>query len=130
MPRVMAHLGEALDDLRHPGQRPQVRAESCHARTGAQSLLDLRQLRRPELWLAAHPARGLQGPTAVFLPGVIPVVSAHPRDAQRPRHGSLRLALREQSRSSEPARFQRGKIPARSSWLGHASTCDRTHEIR
>lgn len=130
MPRVMAHPGETLDDLRHPGQRPEIRAESRDARTGAQRLLDFRQLRRPELWLAPRPARGLQRPAAGLLPGVIPVVRGHSRDSQRPRHGRLRLAPREQTRSSEPTRFQRGKIPARSNWSGHASTCDRTYEIR
>lgn len=130
MPRVMAHLGEPLDDLRHPGQRPEIRAEARGARTGAQGLLDFRPLRRPELWLAARSACGLQRPPAVLLPGVIPVVGGHPRDAQRPGHGPLRHALREQPRRLEPTRFQGGKIPAGSSWSGHASTCDRTYEIR
>jgi hypothetical protein len=61
---------------------------------------------------------------------VIPVMRCHSRDAQHPCHRGLRLPLREQARRSEPTRFQRGKIPARSSWSSHASTCDRTCEIR
>ena len=130
MPRVMAHLREALDDLRHPGQRPEIRAESRDARAGPQGLFDLRQLRRPELGLAPRAARRLEGLAAPFLPGVIPVVGGHPSDPQRPRHGSLRLALREQPRRSEPTRFQRGKIPARSNWSDHASTCNGTYQIR
>jgi hypothetical protein len=61
---------------------------------------------------------------------VIPVVGRHPRDVQRSRHCRLRLALRKQSRRSEPTCFQGGEIPTRPSWSGHASTCARTHEIR
>ena len=111
MTRVIAHLSEALDDLRHPGQRPEVRAESRDAGTGSQGPLDVRPLRRVELGRAARPARGLQGPAAVRLPGVIPVVGGHPRDSQCPRHRCLRLAPREQSRRSEPPGFQRlGKV--------------------
>jgi hypothetical protein len=130
MSRVMADLGKPLDDLRHPGQRPQIRLEARDLGPGPQRPLDLRQLRRPELRLAARSARGLQGPATVLLPGVKPVMGGDPRDSQRACHGALRLVLREQARRSEPTRFQRGKIPARSSWSGHASPCDRTHEIR
>jgi hypothetical protein len=61
---------------------------------------------------------------------VIPVVRRHARDTQHPCHRGLRLPPREQARRSEPTRFQRGKIPARSIWSPHASTCDRTREIR
>ena len=129
MPGVMAHPRESLDDLRHPRQRPQIGTEPRGARARAQGPFDLRQLRRRELGFASRPARRLEGGAAVRLPRVIPVVGRHPRDAQRPRHRSLRLALREQARRSEPTRFQRGKIPAHSSWSPHASTCDRTREI-
>lgn len=130
MSGVMADLGEPFDDLRDPGQRPEVGAEPCHPRTGPQSSLELRQLRRPESGLPPRSAGGFQPSAAMYLPRVIPVVGGHPGDVQRPRDRSLRLAARKQSGSSEPTRFQRGKIPARPSWSGHASTCDRTCEIR
>jgi hypothetical protein len=130
MARVMPHLREPLDDVRHPRQRPEIRTEPRDARARAQGPLDLRQLRRREFGFAPRPARRLEGRAAVRLPRVIPVVRRHPRDAQHPCHRGLRLPLREQVRRAEPTRFQRDKIPTRSSWSPHASTCDSTHEIR
>jgi hypothetical protein len=130
MSRVMADLGETLDDLRHPGQRPEVGAEPRGAGAGAQRLLDRRQLRRPELGLPPRAAGRLEPSAARLLPRVVPVMGGHSRHSQCPRHCALRLALREQSRRLEPTRFQRRKIPAQSNWSGHASTCDRTYEIR
>lgn len=130
MARVMPHLREPLDDVRHPRQRPEIGTEPRRARARTQGPFDLHHLRRGQLGFAPRAARRLEGRAAVRLPRVIPVVGRHPRDAQRPCHRSLRLALCEQARRSEPTRFQRGKIPARSSWSPHASTCDRTHEIR
>lgn len=130
MARVMPHLREPLDDVRHPRQRPEIGTEPRDARAGAQGPLDLPQLRRGEFGFAPRPTRRLEGPAPVLLPRVIPVMRGHSRDAQHPCHRGLRLPLREQARRSEPTRFQRGKIPARSSWSSHASTCDRTCEIR
>jgi hypothetical protein len=130
MAGMMAYLRELLDDLRDPRQRPEIRTEPRHARAGAQGPLDLPQLRRREFGFAPRPARSLEGPAPLLLPRVIPVVRRHARDAQHPCHRRLRLPLREQARRSEPTRFQRGKIPARSIWSPHASTCDRTREIR
>jgi len=129
MARVMAHVREPFDDLRHSGQRPEVGTEPRDARPRAQGPRDLRQLRRREFGFAPRPARRFEGSSPVLLPRVIPVVGRHPRDAQHPRHRGLRLPPCEQARRSKPTRFQRGKIPTRSSWSPHASTCDRTHEI-
>jgi len=130
MPRMMAHPRQSFDDHRHAGQRPEVRAEPIRARPRAQCLLDLRQLRRPELGLAAGAPGGLERRPPIGVPGVIPVVGGHPRDPQGPRHRSLRYAPRKQSGRLEPTRFQRGKIPARTRRSGHASACNRTREIR
>lgn len=129
MARMMAHLGEPLDDLRHPRQRPEIRTEPRDARAGAQGPLDLPQLRRGEFGFAPRPARRLESPAPGLLPRVIPVVRRHSRDAQHPCHRGLRLPPLEQARRSEPTRFQRGKIPARSRWSSHASTWNRTCEI-
>ena len=57
LPRVMAHTRQPLDDRRHAGQGPEVRAEAVHPRAGAQRLLDRRQLLRLELRLAPRAAR-------------------------------------------------------------------------
>ena len=130
MARMMADLREPLDELRDPRQRPEIRTEPCDARAGAQGPVDLPQLRRGKFGLAARPPCRLEGPASVLLPRVIPVVRRHSRDAQHPCHRGLRLPPREQARRSEPTRFQCGKIPARSSWSSHASTCNRTCEIR
>ena len=129
MPGMMAHPRQSLDDRRHPGQRPEIRAESVHTRPRAQRLLDRRQLLRLELGLAPRAARRFEPRAPVGVPGVIPVVGCHRRNPQGPRHHSLRLALRKQSGSLEPTRFQRGKVPARTRWSGHASACDGTREI-
>lgn len=129
MPRMMAHPRQSLDDRRHAGQRPEVRAESVHARTRAQRLLDRRQLLGPKPGLAPGAPGGFEPRAPVRVPGVIPVVSGHRRDPQGARHRPLRLAPRKQSGSLEPTRFQRGKIPARTSWSGHVSACDGTREI-
>jgi hypothetical protein len=129
MPGVMAYPRQSRDDGRHPGQCPEVRAESVHARPRAQRLFDRRQLRRPELGLAPRAARRLEPRAPVGVPRVIPVVGRHRRDPQRPRHRSLRLAPREQPCRLEPTGFQRGKIPARTRWSDHASACDSTREI-
>jgi hypothetical protein len=130
MSGVMTDLGEPLDDLRDPGQRPEVRAEPRGPRPGPQRPLDLRQCRRLESGLPSCPPGRSQAPAAVRPPRVIPVMGGHPADVQRPRDRALRLAAREQSGRPKPTRFQRGKIPARLTWSGHASTCDRTYEIR
>jgi hypothetical protein len=45
MARVMPHLREPLDDVRHPRQRPEIGTEPRDARAGAQGPLDLPQLR-------------------------------------------------------------------------------------
>ena len=119
MPGVMAHSRQPLDDCRHAGQGPEIRAEAVHARSRAQRLLDRRQLLRLEPGLAPGAARRLESGAPMGVPGVIPVMRGHRRDPQGPRHRSLRRAPREQSCGLEPTRFQRGKIPASRS--GHAS---------
>ncbi len=129
MPRMMAHPRQSLDDRRHPGQRPEVRAEPIRARPRAQRLLDLHQVLGSELGLAPGAPGGFEPRAPVRVPGVIPVVRGHRRDPQGPRHRPLRRAPRKQSGRLEPTRFQRGKIPARTSWSDHASACDGTREI-
>jgi hypothetical protein len=130
MPRMMAHPRQSLDDRRHAGQRPEVRAEPIRARPRAQRLLDLHQLLGSELGLAPGAPGGFEARSPVRVPGVIPVVGGHPRDPQGPRHRARRRAPRKQSCRLEPPGFQRGKIPARTRWSGHVSACDRTREIR
>src|SRR2546429_3196642 len=68
---VMRHPRQALDDDRPPGQRPEVRAEAVAAWPRAQRPLDRRQLLRPELGPAPHPARRLEPRAPVGVPGVI-----------------------------------------------------------
>ena len=83
-----------------------------------------------QLRLAAGPPRPFEPGPALRLPRVVPVVCALPRHAKGLGHGRLRRATREQPRRLQPARFQRGNIPVRKRWKIHASTCDRTGEIR
>ena len=82
MPGVMAHSRQPLDDCRHAGQGPEIRAEAVHARSRAQRLLDRRQLLRLEPGLAPGAARRLESGAPMGVPGVIPVMRGHRRDPQ------------------------------------------------
>ena len=110
MAGVVFDAGHALDDTRHPRQRPQLGAESLRRGPRAERALDCRQFGGTESGLAARAPRGLQAPPAIGLPGLMPVIGRGRGHAQRLRHGRLRLAAREQPRGFEPPSFQRSKI--------------------
>ena len=62
MTGVMAHLREALDDLRHPRQRPQIGAEAVPLRPSQQGPLDPCQLPGVEPRFSAPPPSIPAGP--------------------------------------------------------------------
>jgi hypothetical protein len=126
MPGVIVHAGQALDHDRHPGQRPQLGAEAVPLRPPEQGSFDSRQLPGIESRFPAQPTRGLQPGPAAPAPELIPPMRRLPRHPECPRDRRLGLALPEQPRRDEPARFQLGTAPWPSPWSGHASASDGT----
>lgn len=111
MPGMMPNAGDALDQRRDPGQRPQIGAEALGPRARPQRTLDQRQLLALEPRLAPGPARGFEPGPPIRLPRLMPMIHRCRRHAQDPRHRRLRLATREQLCGAEPSSFQRSKIP-------------------
>ena len=127
MAGMVPYAGEALDDVGHARQRPEIGAKPLRRRARPERPFHRGQGRDAELGLASRPARALQSGAAPGFPRVVPVVRTDARDAELLGHRRLRFPSREQPRGVQPARFQRDKI---SSGCGHASACDRTREIR
>jgi hypothetical protein len=113
MPRVIAHPGHSLDDLRDARQRPQVRVEAVCPRPIAQRRLDLLQLFGVQAGGPAGPTRAAQGLRPPSLPLRKPTADALPAHVQLAGHRRQSLALPKQSGRSLPALFQRLKIAAR-----------------
>ena len=126
MAGMIVHAGQALDHRRHAGQRPQIRAEAVLLRPLQQGPLDPRQLPGVEPRFSAQSPRGFQAGPAMPAPDVIPPMRRLPRHPECPHDRRLRLALPEQPRRFEPARFQRGTAPWPLRWSGHASASDGT----
>ncbi len=61
MAGVILHAGQSPDHHRHPGQGPQVRAETVGPRTPPQGSGKVLELLRIQLWLATRPACAAQG---------------------------------------------------------------------
>jgi hypothetical protein len=126
MTGMILHARQPFDECRDARQGPQIRAEAVLLGTPEQFALDTRELPRIEPRLPAQPARRFQPLPAALAPGVIPPMRRLPTDRETPHDRGLRLALREQPRGLEPARFQRGNVPPLPRWRGHASASDRT----
>jgi hypothetical protein len=126
MAGMIVHASQALDDRRDARQRPQLRAEAVVLRPPEQRALDPRQLPGVEPWFPTQPPRGFQSLTAAPAPDVIPAMCRLPTDPEPPHDRRLRLALREQPRCFEPARFQRSNVPSPPPWSGHGSASDGT----
>ena len=127
MAGVVPHPGQSLDHRGDPRQGPQIGLEAVRFRPRADRPLHLCQLRPTQPRLAACAARPVEAGPALGLPGMEPVMGADARHSQRLGHCHLRLAPREQPRGLQPTRLHRGQI---SCGRAHASTCDRTYEIR
>ncbi len=126
MPGMIVHAGQALDHRRHAGQRPQIGAEAVPLRPSQQGPLDPRQLPGVEPRFSAQPPRRLQSLPAPPAPQVIPPMRGLPRHPELPHDRCLGLALPEQPRRFEPARFQRGTAPWPPLGSGHVSASDGT----
>jgi len=98
MARMISHPRAPLDYRRDPWQRPEVRRKSVRAGARAERLVDVRQLRRGEAWLAPSPADALQRGGAAALQGVVPAAHALPADPQRAGDGRLEITAREHPR--------------------------------
>ena len=111
MARVKALPGEPLDERCHTRERPQVGAKPVRGRPLEQGPFDPGQGPPIQPGLAPRPARGLQAPPTLLLPGVKPPVRRRHAHAQLPRHRVLRPAPGEQPGRFEPPRLQRREVP-------------------
>ncbi len=126
MAGMILHAGQALDHRRHAGQRPQIGTQAVPLRPPQQGPLDPRQLPGVEPRFPAQSSRGLQSLPAAPAPKVIPPMRRRPRHPEFPHDRRLGLALPEQPRRFEPARFQRSTAPWPLLWSGHPSASDGT----
>lgn len=84
MPGVIVDAGHALDDPRHPGQRPEIRGEGVRPGPLPQRPLHLAELMAIQLRLAARPPGPLQCADTAPLPFPVPPTHALPTDLQLP----------------------------------------------
>jgi hypothetical protein len=120
MPGMILNTTFLLDEVRHPGRRPQSGFIAECLRTPLQRSRQALQLWGPESWLAAGPARPLQAAASLALQ--LPSPAAHRLPMHAHLSGNLRLAqtLGQQSRRPPATSFQNYKVPSYSGWISHA----------
>jgi len=124
--RVIPHARQALDHRRDPRQGPQICRESVARGTPPQCRIQLAELLSVQSGLPPRPPGPFQPPAARGRPSAMPPTRRHRRHIQRARHCRLRLPMCEQTRGSEAAGFQRGKVPSSTSQCWHLATSHRT----
>jgi hypothetical protein len=129
MARMVSHPGQALDQLGHPRQGPQIRPETLGARPSAQGPVELLQLLALELWFAARPPGSAQRLQPALFPLPVPAADTLATDLQSSRYRRQPLACAEQLGGSPASIFECLEI---ASWMHkcfHASSISEELEI-
>jgi hypothetical protein len=121
---MVPHPGQALDQLGHPRQGPQIRPEALGARSLAQGPIDLLQLLALKLRFAARPPGGTQSPHAALLPLPVPAADTLATDPQSSRYPRQLLTSTEQLGGSPASIFEGSEIASRMHKCFHASSID------
>lgn len=121
MPRVILHAGQALDEPRDSGQRPQARPKAMRPWALAQRRFDLDHLLRRDPRLAAGAPGGSQRRAPTSLPRAKPAHDALAADTEAAGDGPVRLsACGKQPRGLVATTFQSVKIPSGCKMSSHA----------
>jgi hypothetical protein len=126
---MVPHPGQALDQLGHPRQGPQIRPEALGARSLAQGPVELLQLLALQLRLAARPPGGAQSLRAALFPLPVPAADTLATDLESSGDRRQPLAPAEQLGGSPASIFECLEIP---SWMHkclHASSISEELEI-
>lgn len=121
MARMVPHPGQALDQLGHPRQGPQIRPEALGARPLAQGPVHLLPLLALQLRFAARPPGGAQSLHAALFPLPIPAADTLATDLQSSGYRRQPLASAKQPGGSPASIFESLEIASRMHKCFHAS---------
>ncbi len=121
MARVILHAGQVLNEVRHPRQGPELRAEAVRPWPLAQGRFDAAQLLGRQAGLAPGPPRGALRLAPALPPRPVPPQDTLATDAQPAGDGGLRLLGRgEEPCGQLPTPFQSLEIPSWCNMCAHA----------
>jgi hypothetical protein len=125
MPGMVFLAGLALDEVSHPGSRPQARAIPQDFRSFGQATTQGGQLLRVQAGLASRPACFLESLFALALPFVMPTSGRFPRDGGLASDFGLAATDLEKPSGFQTAPFQRLKVTSYTFRIAHARTIAR-----
>jgi hypothetical protein len=119
---MVPHPRQALDQLGHPRQGPQIRPEALGARPLAQRPVELLQLLALQFRFAARPPGGAQSLRAALFPLPVPAADTLPTDLESSGDRRKPRARAEQLGGSSASIFECLEIASRMHKCFHASS--------